>query len=232
MSEAVVSRLKAQLGDKVLRDSSFRGGFEISVAPGEWVAAATLLRDDAELSMDHFIDLTAVDHPERGDKARFDVVLIVRSNEHAHRVRVRTQLADGAKLATLENIWAGANWAEREVYDMFGIVFEGHSDMRRILMYEEFEGYPLRKDYPIDKVQPLVPYRQVEGTHKLPPFGIEEGQPFARVDWEARLAGRDNQVSPSIALQQGQRHSLSDSEAAAAIREKLAANKNNTPEQP
>ncbi len=69
----------------------------------------------------------------------------------------------------------------------------------------------------------MVPYRDTEEIDKLPPFGIEEGQPFARIDWEARLAGRDNQVSPAIGLQQGQRRTLSDSEAAQRIQERLAA---------
>ena len=108
---------------------------------------------------------------------------------------------------------------------MFGIPFKGHPDLRRILMYEEFEGHPLRKDYPIDRAQPLVPYRDTDEIDKLPPFGIEEGQPFARIDWEARLAGRDQQVSPAIGLQQGQRRTLSDSEAAEQLQRKLAAAK-------
>lgn len=105
---------------------------------------------------------------------------------------------------------------------MFGIRFEGHPDLRRILLYEEFEGFPLRKDYPIDKAQPLVPYRDTDSIQKLPPFGIEEGQPFARIDWEARMAGGDRQVSPAIGLQQGQRRTLSDSEAAEALQRRLA----------
>ncbi|MGB5704298.1 MAG: NADH-quinone oxidoreductase subunit C, partial [Polyangiales bacterium] len=117
----------------------------------------------------------------------------------------------------------GANWAEREVFDMFGIEFQDHPDLRRILLYEEFIGHPLRKDYPIDKAQPLVPYREVTDITKLPPFGIEEGQPFARIDWEARLAGGDHQVSPAIGVQQGQRRTLSDSEAAQQIQARIDA---------
>lgn len=85
--------------------------------------------------------------------------------------------------------------------------------MRRVLLYEEFEGYPLRKDYPIDRTQPLVPYRQTEGLTKLPPFGQTEGQPFNRIDWQARLAGGNKQVSPAIGVQQGQRDALSQSSA-------------------
>ena len=94
-------------------------------------------------------------------------------------------------------------------------------------MYEEFVGHPLRKDYPIDRAQPLVPYREVEGVFKLPPFGIEEGQPFSRVRWDDRLQGGDRQVSPSIALQQEQRRALSDSEAAAEQDRRLAEKRAN-----
>ena len=220
MSQAAAQRLAEEFG---LTASAFRGDDEVVVNADDWLKVATFARDDEALALNHFIDLTAIDHPAR--EPRFDVVVIARSHQHGHRVRLRTQVADGQSLASLTSVWVGADWAEREVWDMFGIAFEGHPDLRRILMYEEFEGYPLRKDYPIDRVQPLVPYRTVQGVHKLPPFGIEEGQPFARVNWEARLAGGDRQVSPSIALQQGQRHTLSDSEAAQKLRDKIAAQK-------
>jgi NADH-quinone oxidoreductase subunit C len=93
---------------------------------------------------------------------------------------------------------------------MFGIRFRGHPDLRRILMYEEFIGYPLRKDYPIKKTQPLIPYRDVPSS-KLAPFGESMGNPFSRIDWLARLNGRDLQVSPAIAEQQGQKPALSSS---------------------
>jgi NADH-quinone oxidoreductase subunit C len=136
---------------------------------------------------------------------------------------MRTYVRDGEEPGTLSRIWAGANWAEREVWDMFGIKFKDHPDLRRILLYEEFVGHPLRKDYPIDKAQPLVPYRDVDDVAKLAPFGIEEGQPFARIDWESRLAGGDSQVSPAIGVQQGQRRTLSDSEVAQRIQERIAA---------
>ena len=222
MSQAVVDRLSTQFGERLLETSDAFGDHEVVVADKDWVELAQFLKDDAELQMDHFIDFTAVDHPER-ESARFDVLLLMRSSVNGCRIRVRTRIKEGQELGTLSGVWPAANWAEREVWDMFGIGFSGHPDLRRILLYEEFEGHPLRKDYPIDRAQPLVPYRDVEETDKLPPFGIEEGQPFARIDWEARLAGGDNQVSPAIGLQQGQRRTLSDSEAAKQIQERLSA---------
>ncbi|MCB9620329.1 MAG: NADH-quinone oxidoreductase subunit C [Sandaracinus sp.] len=216
MSAKAVKKLQSVLGDAILETTNFRGDEEVRVALKDWVRIAEVLRDDPDLAMDHFTDLTAVDWPEREmeGQPRFDVLFAVRSLSKRHRIRVKVYVKDGEEVPTLCGVWAGANWAEREVFDMFGIRFAGHRDLRRILLYEEFEGYPLRKDYPIDRVQPLVEYRDVDDTLKLPPFGIEEGQPFARVDWEERLAGRDEQVSPSIGLQQGQRRALSDSEIA------------------
>jgi len=222
MSQAVLDRLSAQFGERILETSDAFGEHEATFAAKDWVEAARFLKDDDDLQMDHFIDLTAIDYPERAS-ARFDVTLMVRSSVNSQRIRLRTQVKDGEKLGTLSGIWLGANWAEREVFDMFGIEFQDHPDLRRILLYEEFIGHPLRKDYPIDKAQPLVPYREVTDITKLPPFGIEEGQPFARIDWEARLAGGDHQVSPAIGVQQGQRRTLSDSEAAQQIQARIDA---------
>ena len=222
MSQAVVDRLDAQFGERVLETSDAFGDHEVRVALKDWAEVAQFTKDDADLQMDHFIDLTAVDYPER-ESARFDLVLMTRSSVTGARIRLRTHVKDGEEPGTLSGIWSGANWAEREVWDMFGIKFKGHPDMRRILLYEEFVGHPLRKDYPIDKAQPLVPYREVDTIDKLPPFGIEEGQPFARIDWESRLAGGDSQVSPALGVQQGQRRTLSDSEAAQQIQARIEA---------
>jgi NADH-quinone oxidoreductase subunit C len=222
MSQAVVDRLQTQFGERVLETSDAFGDHEVVIAVKDWVDVAQFIKDDGDLQMDHFIDLTAIDYPER-ESARFDLVLMTRSSVTGARIRLRTHAKDGEEPGTLSGIWSGANWAEREVWDMFGIKFNGHPDMRRILLYEEFVGHPLRKDYPIDKAQPLVPYREVGDIDKLPPFGIEEGQPFARIDWESRLAGGDSQVSPAIGVQQGQRRTLSDSEAAQQIQARIDA---------
>ncbi|MDH3653203.1 MAG: NADH-quinone oxidoreductase subunit C [Myxococcales bacterium] len=222
MSQAVLDRLSTQFGERVLETSDAFGDHEARVAVEDWVEVARFIKDAAELQMDHFIDLTAIDYPER-KSARFDLTLTMRSSVNGGRIRLRTYVKDGEEPGTLSGLWAGANWAEREVWDMFGIRFKDHPDMRRILLYEEFVGHPLRKDYPIDKAQPLVPYREVSEIEKLAPFGIEEGQPFARIDWESRLAGRDQQVSPAIGVQQGQRRALSDSEAAEQIQARIEA---------
>ena len=213
MSKRVLERLSAQFGERILETTDFRGDDTAVVAAADWLEVAQFLRSDRQCAINQFTDMTAVDYPEREPELpRFDVVLVARSMEQRHRIRLKTRVEDGQALASLFPVWAGANWAEREIFDMFGIRFDGHPDLRRILMYEEFVGYPLRKDYPIDRTQPLIPYRE-EGlfASKSPPFGQDEGQPWARINWGSRLHGGDMQVSPAIALQQGQRRSLSES---------------------
>ncbi|MFP6672086.1 MAG: NADH-quinone oxidoreductase subunit C [Pirellulaceae bacterium] len=90
-------------------------------------------------------------------KERFAVIYHFYSMQHKHRLRLVVPLEESSlELGSLTSLWAGANWLEREVWDMFGIQFSGHPDLKRILMYEEFEGHPLRKDYPVAKRQPLI----------------------------------------------------------------------------
>jgi NADH-quinone oxidoreductase subunit C len=137
--------------------------------------------------MNLLVDLTAVDFPERNP--RFEVVAHLLSLDLGHRLRLKARVggsdASGAEIETLTSVWASANWLERECWDMFGIRFSGHPDLRRILLYPEFEGHPLRKDYAAHQTQPLVPYRDAENIEKLPPFRADEGMPFGRRwrDW-------------------------------------------------
>jgi len=100
-----------------------------------------------EEDFDYLVDLTAVDWPKRAE--RFDVIYILYSFARNERIRVKTYIAEGARPTTAVGVHLTANWLEREVFDMFGIQFEGHPDMRRILMPDEWEGHPLRKDYSI-----------------------------------------------------------------------------------
>jgi NADH-quinone oxidoreductase subunit C len=200
----VLDRLRAEFGAGLLETGDFRGDAEATVEPGQWLAVAAFLRRDAETAMDMFTDLTAVDWPERQPgMPRFDVALLVRSLARGHSVRVKTRVKEDEQLASVVPVWPGASWAEREVFDMFGIRFRNHPDLRRVLLYDEFEGHPLRKDYPITRTQPRLPYRSVEGIEKIPPFGESEGKPWNRVDWTERLKGGDFPVSPALAGQQG-----------------------------
>ena len=198
MSTAIVERVKAHFGSAVVETVSFRGDESIVVTPAAYYEVAKFLRDDPACDMSMFIDITAVDYPSRD--ARFELVLHLYSLHKAHRLRLKTRLfeaeegepRDAAKptsVPTVSTLWAAANWFEREVWDMFGLKFEGHPDMRRLLLYEEFQGHPLRKDYPADKTQPLVPYREgPDVLGKQLPFLGDEGMPFGRKDWAQRDA--------------------------------------------
>ncbi|MCJ7482287.1 MAG: NADH-quinone oxidoreductase subunit C, partial [Thermodesulfovibrionales bacterium] len=107
------------------------------------------LHDDPLLSFDHLQDLTAVDYIKKKE-IRFEVVYNLYSIRYRHKIRIRAQVPENdPKIDSVVPIWAGANWHERECYDMFGILFTGHPDLRRILMPEDWEGFPLRKDYPL-----------------------------------------------------------------------------------
>jgi len=156
MSQNVLERLKAQFtGGELLDVGSQHGDEWARVRRDAWVAVATFLRDDPATKMEMFIDLTVVDR--FSTEPRFDVVLHLYSVTLKHRVRLYVGAPEeDPTVETLVPVWAGANWFEREAYDLYGVRFKGHPDLRRILMYPEFVGHPLRKDYPKEKRQPLV----------------------------------------------------------------------------
>lgn len=114
------------------------------------------LRHDPAFAFDMLSDLTVVDYI--GQEPRFELVYHLYSLEHGHRLRVKVPIPDGDDCwaPTATRIWKAANWAEREAWDLYGVRFQGHPDLRRILMYEEFVGHPLRKDYPQNGRQPLL----------------------------------------------------------------------------
>jgi NADH-quinone oxidoreductase subunit C len=113
------------------------------------------LRDDPDCQFDMLTDVTAVDY--LGEEPRFEMVYHLYSVPKNKRLRIKARVAESApEIATLCELWPSANWMEREVWDLYGIRFTGHPDLRRILLYEEFQGHPLRKDYPKERRQPLV----------------------------------------------------------------------------
>ena len=157
---AILARLRARLGARVLETHAHRGDHTAVVSRAALPDLLRFCRDDEALGFDMLMDLTAVDYlkfPGREDGPRFDVVYHLYSVAHNHRVRLKVRVEqDAASVPTATGLWPIANWLEREVWDMFGIRFEGHPDLRRLLMYEEFVGHPLRKDYPIERRQPLI----------------------------------------------------------------------------
>lgn len=120
----------------------------LRLAPDQLVATMTRLRDDPELDFKLMIDLTAVHYPERAPQ--FDVVYQLLSVYRNHRLRVKVGLAEGEPIESVIPVWSCANWYEREMYEMFGILVRNHPDLRRLLTDYDFDGFPLRKDFPLN----------------------------------------------------------------------------------
>jgi NADH-quinone oxidoreductase subunit C len=141
----LAKELKERFGDQLLEASTYLGQNFVVVAPDAAIPVLEYLKLEADY--DYLVDLTAVDYPKKPE--RFEIVYILYSFARNDRVRVKTAVADGQKPTTAVGVHLAANWLEREVFDMFGVEFAGHPDMRRILLPEEWEGFPLRKEYSI-----------------------------------------------------------------------------------
>jgi NADH-quinone oxidoreductase subunit C len=128
--------------------SLYLGDWTVIVPASHIIEAATHLRDAPGAAFDYCSDLTATDWPPRAE--RFDVIYCLYSTRHRHRVRLKVKVAENQPLASVTGVWTAANWLEREVFDMFGVNFTGHPDRRRILMPDDWQGYPQRKDYPLE----------------------------------------------------------------------------------
>jgi NADH-quinone oxidoreductase subunit C len=155
MSKLALERLRELLAGDLLEQHDFRGD-ETAVLPrARLVEAVRLLKEHPDLRFDQLTDLTAVDLLPR--TLRFEVVYHLHSLSTRQRVRLKVQLAEGdAVVPTLTGLYPIADWLEREVWDLYGIRFEGHPELRRLLLYESFEGHPLRKDYAKERRQPLA----------------------------------------------------------------------------
>ena len=157
---AILTELRARFGAAIAETHDHRGDHTAVVTREALSRVLAWCRDEPALAFDMLTDLTAVDYleyPGREDGPRFEVVYHLYSLPHNHRVRLKTRVdEDDAVVPSAVPVWPIANWFEREVWDMFGVRFSGHPDLRRLLMYEEFAGHPLRKDYPIERRQPLI----------------------------------------------------------------------------
>jgi NADH-quinone oxidoreductase subunit C len=145
---AFISALQSALPDAVERVVFWVGDWSLVLASSRLLEAAAHLRDRPGAEFDACSDVTASDWPPRAD--RFDVIYSLYSTRLRHRVRLKVRVADGGAVPSVSGIWPAANWLEREVFDMFGIHFDGHPDLRRILMPDEWQGHPQRKDYPLE----------------------------------------------------------------------------------
>ena len=169
MAQKVLDALSQKHGNAITRTGSAHGDEIAWVKRESLLDVARWLRDDPAMAFDSPVFCTCIDwldwHPVgrppaehwNESKPRFTVCYQLRSSRHKHRIRLEIELPEhDPRVASLADLWPAFDWQERETFDMYGIRFEGHPDLRRIYLYEEFVGYPLRKDYPKEKRQPLV----------------------------------------------------------------------------
>ena len=145
---AFITTLQSAIAGGVSQISYWVGDWTIIVPVTRLLEVARHLRDAADASFNMCSDVTASDWPPRAE--RFDVVYCLYSTRHRHRVRLKLRAAEHQPVPSVTDIWPSANWLEREVFDMFGVNFTGHPDRRRILMPEDWQGHPERKDYPLE----------------------------------------------------------------------------------
>lgn len=145
--QAIVEKLKSNFRDAVLETSLFRNEASLLVDRHLLRAICNFLKTDPELRMNYLVDVLGSDYLPASP--RFEVVYHLYSIVNKHRVRLKIRLNDGETAPSVSDIWSAANWPEREVFDMFGIAFEGHPNLKRIYLAEDWEGHPLRKDYPL-----------------------------------------------------------------------------------
>jgi NADH-quinone oxidoreductase subunit C len=156
MAQRVLDALKRKFSDTIESTANDHGDDVALVKRDKLIDVVTFLRDDAAMAFDSPVFVTCIDRLGQ-DGPRFEVCYQLRSSKHRHRVRLKVRVDENdPTVPSLSQMFPAFNWQERETYDMYGIVFSGHPDLRRIYMYDEFVGYPLRKDYPKEKRQPLV----------------------------------------------------------------------------
>ncbi len=163
LNNELVGRVRAKFGTALVEAIEDRKQAILTVECGKLAEVSQYLRDEEKFDL--LSDLTAVDWPKR--EKRFDVVLNLYSFAKNERLRVKARAGDGEQVPSVGGVWPTANWLEREAFDMFGIVFAGHPNLTRILLPDEWQGYPLRKDYDII---------EQDTTWVKENLGIESGQ--------------------------------------------------------
>jgi NADH-quinone oxidoreductase subunit C len=144
----VIQTIHKKFPDAVVKETVNKGQREITLAKGQFYEAMRVLQDNPDLPYDLLIDILGIDHTPR--TPRFDLVYILLSTKDFSRLIVRLQAEEGEEIPSVSSIWHSANWGEREVYDLMGIPFSDHPDLKRILTWKNFEGHPLRKDFPLE----------------------------------------------------------------------------------
>ena len=157
------SLLKKNFPKSILETHCHRGDETVVVDRKDLLSICEFLRDDEGYSYEMLVDLTAVDLLEQNRTPRFEMVYHFKSLRHGKRIRVKVRLDEqDCSIDSIYHLWKAVDWYERECFDMYGIHFNNHPDLRRILMYDQFEGHPLRKDYPMDRQQPIEELREIE----------------------------------------------------------------------
>ncbi len=176
----LVKKLKAKLNEHVLGAVEFLGQLSIGISRSHVVEACELLRQDSATPFNYLSDVTCVHFPDRID-APFELVYNLYSIPANERVRLKVETTDEEGVDSVAGVWPAANWPEREIFDLFGIVFKNHPDLRRILLPPDWEGHPLRKDYPLEFVEnqwteqhlPVMTDVQQEQIEQRRAYGLE-----------------------------------------------------------
>jgi NADH-quinone oxidoreductase subunit C len=145
-----INEIKSRFPDSYVKDEEFRGDVSIVVKKDEILDVLKLLKENREFLYDYLVDVTCIDYMKLKEIERFAVVYNLYSHKDNSRLRIKALVPENdTTISSVCSLWKGANWLEREVYDMFGITFTGHPDLKRILTPDDFKGHPLRKDYPL-----------------------------------------------------------------------------------
>jgi NADH/F420H2 dehydrogenase subunit C len=149
MTQDIAQKIQEKFPSEFVGANEFRSDWTVVVKPDRIVEIARFIRDDSELAFDHLSDIYSVDYP--GREERFEVVYQLNSIPKRHRLRLKTGLReDPCEIDSVYPVWKAAGFLEREVYDLMGIRFRNHPDLRRIFLPEDFDGHPLRKEYPTE----------------------------------------------------------------------------------
>ncbi|HEV2834015.1 MAG TPA: NADH-quinone oxidoreductase subunit C, partial [Pyrinomonadaceae bacterium] len=177
---ALVKKLKGKFGDAIGEALEFIGQLSVRVDRERIVEVCEYLRDDTETVFDYLSDVTCVHYPEQVETP-FEIVYNLFSIPKNDRVRLKVRTSEAEGVASVTGVWPAANWLEREVFDLFGIQFHGHPDLRRLLLPPDWEGYPLRKDYPLEFIEnawterhlPEMTDVQMEQLEQRRAYGLE-----------------------------------------------------------
>lgn len=185
--QELLDALGKLFGPKIQNKAEFRGETTFTVSPNDLREVAKFCHDD--LSFDYLIDITSIDN--FGEEPRFEIVYELYSMTLAVHLRLKLKVSEeGGAVGTVSDIWPTANWHEREIYDMMGIKFKGHPDLRRILMWEGYPFFPLRKEFPLEGLPSEMP--DVAFTKSAP----LEGGPFVTQPSTATAKDREPRARP------------------------------------